>query len=851
MNPPRIRNLSVNVSKGLPYLASGEGVSRGRLRDALTSLHPCCARWRDHLSQSLHAAYFAAAHNAVFSPPFVPGPQSEAGIPKDKIVAAHGNFDTARCIDTGQLVPVEEVREAIMSEQPAGWQRLREMYGGLVKPDIVFFGEQLPERFYRLAGMAQNPVEGEISDLQQADLLLILGTSLVVHPFASLVHRVRDDCARVLINMEPVGRYNPLTSLFGMGDGLRYGMESNWRDAAYIGPCDHAVGKLAELLGWKAELDRLVEEHGNGWPVTAPPPVLTVPLESQQQPVETLSKDVRLAAAKVIGRSLAQKQQSGIGGLMARLVSKLSINAGQKDQVDDPEEEIEDLEAAARVEFRDLAVAARPAGGTGVVLVAVIGQLDTADAEVTALVIGQALAAAADAGGVEVVLVTQGLSGAQQATARGWVEARLGAGPGPAAAPASRRCLQALPLAAFVDEAAARAMGLPEGFWGWSVGETVWVDCKDGVDDPQAAARQAIVRAADLVVSMDGLGSEDGLHLARRLGKAVLDLSSLVSDEKSERTECVVGNGGGVAAQYAGLWVGQSVPNSPGSGLPRPIRWSLCLSAGEQVVSAFGAGRGRPSQGEGELTLLWGHFSAADGIVLLHELPAARGAADEEAVQYAGHLSVVEGQPTLKGTWRQATEPPTSGVFGVRLEERPAWVNPTPPPPPELTKQGSNSGAGEVAAAAYRALFSTLRHLRRVAGGGEEHDVCAGLWTGECVPDPSLAADNVPVNPIKWALSLGGDGAPSAYGGGFFDDSDDIPGQPVLLFSLRGRFSPAERRLTLTKSYASPSVPDCLVVHYDAMLCHEGGRITLRGTWDNTLEATCGTFRCTLQDSST
>jgi len=48
---------------------------------------------------------------------------------------------------------------------------------GLVKPDIVFFGEMLPARFHRQRA----------ADLPQADLLIVLGTSLVVQPFASLI----------------------------------------------------------------------------------------------------------------------------------------------------------------------------------------------------------------------------------------------------------------------------------------------------------------------------------------------------------------------------------------------------------------------------------------------------------------------------------------------------------------------------------------------------------------------------------------------------------------------------------------------------------------------------------------
>ena len=48
-----------------------------------------------------------------------------------------------------------------------------------MKPDIVFFGESLPQRFFQLAPQ----------DFRQADLLIVMGPSLVVQPFASLIGR--------------------------------------------------------------------------------------------------------------------------------------------------------------------------------------------------------------------------------------------------------------------------------------------------------------------------------------------------------------------------------------------------------------------------------------------------------------------------------------------------------------------------------------------------------------------------------------------------------------------------------------------------------------------------------------
>jgi NAD-dependent SIR2 family protein deacetylase len=99
--------------------------------------------------------------------------EAEAGIPKDKIVAAHGNFDSATCIDTGQKVPVEEVRAAIMAG-PEGYAAMNAKYGVLVKPDISFFGEKLPDRFYQLAGLDDPGVSRDLYSTK---------TSLLVQKF--------------------------------------------------------------------------------------------------------------------------------------------------------------------------------------------------------------------------------------------------------------------------------------------------------------------------------------------------------------------------------------------------------------------------------------------------------------------------------------------------------------------------------------------------------------------------------------------------------------------------------------------------------------------------------------------
>ena len=220
--------------------------------------------------------------------------EAEAGIPRDKIVAAHGNFDSATCLDTGAKVPISEVREAIMAGEE-GWRAMNARWGGLVKPDISFFGERLPERFYERAGLLADSVD---SDFAKCDLLIVMGTSLVVQPFASLIDRVPDTCPRLLLNRQPVALYNPvLAELSGEPQGFRFRDPSNWRDVCFLCSTDDGVKKLAARLGWSRELDARVdrqaagEEHRRATPAAQAscPHPRPLPLPSHPRPPSRLA----------------------------------------------------------------------------------------------------------------------------------------------------------------------------------------------------------------------------------------------------------------------------------------------------------------------------------------------------------------------------------------------------------------------------------------------------------------------------------------------------------------------------------------------------------------------------------
>ena len=65
--------------------------------------------------------------------------------------------------------------------------------GGVFKPDIVFFGEMLPESAWNHSVQA----------MAEADLVLILGTSLAVYPAAALPDSRRTDARVVVVNRDP------------------------------------------------------------------------------------------------------------------------------------------------------------------------------------------------------------------------------------------------------------------------------------------------------------------------------------------------------------------------------------------------------------------------------------------------------------------------------------------------------------------------------------------------------------------------------------------------------------------------------------------------------------------------
>lgn len=184
--------------------------------------------------------------------------ESLAGIPGGKLVQAHGSFHTSHCVKSScrKEYSYEWLKSQILSnEDTCETETINvpkcEACGSTVKPDIVFFGDKLPDRFFILSQ----------EDFPKADLLIIIGTSLTVQPFASLIQLVPKDVPRLAINLTKFKKPSKYDILMGGGRyAFNHESKDNKRDVFMQGACDEMTSKLAEMLDWQDDLDKIVQQ---------------------------------------------------------------------------------------------------------------------------------------------------------------------------------------------------------------------------------------------------------------------------------------------------------------------------------------------------------------------------------------------------------------------------------------------------------------------------------------------------------------------------------------------------------------------------------------------------------------
>ena len=109
-----------------------------------------------------------------------------AGSDPSKVYELHGNIQWIRCTSCDARYPAEEFvqKHADESDTPV-CERCR----GILKPDVVFFGESLPV----------DTLEGATYHANNCDLLIVIGSSLVVYPAAYIPMHARNAGAKLVI----------------------------------------------------------------------------------------------------------------------------------------------------------------------------------------------------------------------------------------------------------------------------------------------------------------------------------------------------------------------------------------------------------------------------------------------------------------------------------------------------------------------------------------------------------------------------------------------------------------------------------------------------------------------------
>ena len=115
-----------------------------------------------------------------------------------KVYELHGSVNRNYCMDCGAAYDTDFIMDEANCKNGVP---ICPKCGGIIKPDVVLYEEVLDE----------NCLAGAINAIEQADVLIIGGTSLVVYPAAGLIRYFRGSHL-VLINKQPT-QYDRMADL--------------------------------------------------------------------------------------------------------------------------------------------------------------------------------------------------------------------------------------------------------------------------------------------------------------------------------------------------------------------------------------------------------------------------------------------------------------------------------------------------------------------------------------------------------------------------------------------------------------------------------------------------------------
>lgn len=149
--------------------------------------------------------------------------EKQAGI--KRVVECHGSFAKATCTSCRYSIDGERIKSDVFQQRVPNCPRCQELEDGpadglgVMKPNIVFFGEQLGKEFH----------DSLDTDKEEVDLLIVIGSSLKVRPVALIPRTVAPKIPQILINREP--------------------LDHMFFDIELLGDCDQIIQELCLRLG--------------------------------------------------------------------------------------------------------------------------------------------------------------------------------------------------------------------------------------------------------------------------------------------------------------------------------------------------------------------------------------------------------------------------------------------------------------------------------------------------------------------------------------------------------------------------------------------------------------------------
>ena len=115
----------------------------------------------------------------------------ESGIAPNQVIELHGNGTYAKCLNCGAREELEIIKQTFLGRDELP---VCKFCGGHIKTATISFGQSMPEE----------PVRRAHEEALACDLLLVIGSSLVVYPAADIpMIAKRNGATLVILNREP------------------------------------------------------------------------------------------------------------------------------------------------------------------------------------------------------------------------------------------------------------------------------------------------------------------------------------------------------------------------------------------------------------------------------------------------------------------------------------------------------------------------------------------------------------------------------------------------------------------------------------------------------------------------